>query len=95
MKNFDLLGGIIFSNTLPKAFADFIKTYINHMTSKNRSWQDFDFDEYTRESEPHKKDKSYARQTAPKFRSKCPFLTFKDGAKKGQNEKIESRKQRS
>ena len=34
------------------------------MTSKNRSWQDFDFDEYTRESEPHKKDKSYARQTA-------------------------------
>ena len=27
----------------------------------------------------------------PKFRSKCPLLTFKNGAKKGQNEKIESR----
>ena len=32
--------------------------------------------------------------STPKFRSKCPLLTFKNGAKKGQNEKIESRKQR-
>ena len=79
MKNFDLRGGIIFPNTLPKAFADFIKTYINHMTSKNRSWQDFDFDEYTRESEPHKKDKSYARQTAIGLQAVDGDISIKEG----------------
>ena len=68
-----------FSTEMSKEFQGTISDFIQQQTWFYSAW---------------KQDPTIqAMLRTPKFRSKCPLLTIKNGAKKGQNEKIESRKQ--